>query len=45
MKKLVVVLVVALGLFAISCTPEQIQENGTQQTDKDKVCPPGNPNC
>lgn len=44
MKKLIL-LVFAFGLFA--CTPTALEENDRQieTIDKDKVCPPGQPNC
>ena len=35
---------VFLTVTAVSCTPQNVNED-TQQTDKDKICPPGNPNC
>lgn len=46
MKKL---LLIAVVLFSFaSCTDTATYENADSEinaTDKDKVCPPGNPNC
>jgi hypothetical protein len=43
MKKFLVLFAIAIGLVA--CNPESLEENGLQQTEKNKVCPPGQPNC
>ena len=44
MKKLFFMAIIAMGL-AVSCTPETDVNNEPEQTEKDKVCPPSNPNC
>ena len=43
MKRLFL-LMFAFGLLA-SCNPESLKENEVQQIDKNKVCPPGQPDC
>lgn len=43
MKK-VVLIVCALVVF-VSCTPELLQKDDTNATDKTELCPPSDRNC
>lgn len=48
MKNVFKMLFVALFLIglSVSCTPDNnLDEGKVQQIEKEKVCPPGNPNC
>ena len=42
---LTLMMVFAVSVGFVSCEADPINDEQTQATDKDKVCPPGNPDC
>lgn len=44
MKK-ILALILMLSFVVVSCTPTSLNDDQIQATDKDKVCPPGQPDC